>query len=450
MSVRAVARVMDYCCRKAPGAVLARARRAWAAEVTEGVRPAHLQLKFAEGAAIDHRTLVKTREIFALVQGGEVLVVAGGKAVRPQVEFVGEAVRVTVTDGFLSRSSSQEIQEKIGSEVQRLLRKKRMVLEMLGFGHDEGNLFENISRTAETLLNQLWLAERRDLAGEAIRKKVRHDYSAVILRLERTLREGRYLNYPDFINRVSDEVVGQCYESLLELNKGLETLSQWVSQLGKANLGKISIAHPAIKGETYVLDFEMWLSLLKPDLSAARDLVAATIGSVEGEVAFDLVDMREALQKYVEGREKINIVLADHLGPYPLVRVNRQRLFRLLDNLIKDADQAMLAAGHKGQITLSAFLGQGKVRMVIQDTGPAGIPEQILEEVIDYRGRPVQRIFTPGVRRLETDVQVNLASMRGLGKMVVHAVAEQFGGTVRAGNHTLEGGGVGGEFVVEF
>jgi hypothetical protein len=436
-----------------PGYQTGRARLAWASRVTEGIRPAHLQIRFAEGLEIDHFSLAKVRAIFTLVQGGEVSVIAGEETTPPKVEFVGEAMRVTLTRGFLAESSVEEIKDKIGQEVQRMLLKKRKILEILGLGHDEANVVENIKAAGEMLADYLWLMERKDLRDGIIelRRRIYIGFFESVYTLQETLRSGNYRNYADFINRFDDQALERCYQALLSLNQALKELDQQIVILERKNFGKVVVPHPAIKGETLELDIDNWIQRIKPSLAIGRDMTAGIIDSVEGRTAFDLVDLRERLQEYSKTIKMAEVEFVDHLGVAPLARVNWPRLLRLLDNLIKDAAQAMIATGGKrGKITLFASIRDGKVKLIIQDTGPAGIPPRVLEEVVDYRGQPVQQIFTPGVRRLEEDTQVNLASCRGLGKLIVRTVAQEIGGRVRAGNIPVGEGKMGGEFVFEF
>jgi signal transduction histidine kinase len=417
-----------------------KARKKWASMVSESLQPPHLQLNVSPKTPLDHGSFLNLRKLFPLVQGGEISVVEGEKDTPPKAEFVGEAMLITLTKDFLSNTLPDELQNSVSIETQRLLRKKSIILELLGFGHDEENSYSAVGLGMGTTIESLTLLDRSDLIGNAhnLLAEFSRSYSASVLSLKKTLDKGSFSSYADFINSLNDNDLEKFYKAFINFSRVLEPIAQWLDLLKSDPLDNLS-----------KIGKEIIISIGTP-LSAISDLSKGAIDSIEGRTTFTLVNLRDELQKYIETVKIAKIQFEDRLGPYPLVRINVHRLKRLLDNLIKDAAQAVLDQGCRSTITIFASVLTGKVRLIIQDTGPAGIPSAFLEETIDYRGKPVQKIFTPGVRRIQNDARESLASAKGLGKTIVHRIAEEFGGWVSASNIFLPHGKIGGEFVIEF
>ena len=72
------------------------------------------------------------------------------------------------------------------------------------------------------------------------------------------------------------------------------------------------------------------------------------------------------------------------------VHADGEQLFRVIQNLVRNARQAIEASGKPGEITLAAALGSGAWTLDIRDTGP-GLPEKALENLFAP--------FKGGVRR---------------------------------------------------
>ena len=103
-----------------------------------------------------------------------------------------------------------------------------------------------------------------------------------------------------------------------------------------------------------------------------------------------------------------------------------EKLNILFENLIYNA---LKATPCNGSITVSARTGDGKIRVVVEDTG-CGIPEEELPHVF--------RRFYVGVKNRETGT--------GLGLYIVHGIVTELGGTIEVYSTV----GKGTKFVMEF
>lgn len=120
-------------------------------------------------------------------------------------------------------------------------------------------------------------------------------------------------------------------------------------------------------------------------------------------------------------------IAVDDTEAPPLAFVDRRRMGQILANLVANA---VRYAPEKSTITLSASAGDGKLRLMVSDTGTA-IPLAERERLFDkfYR-RPAHRDVPGG---------------SGLGLAIAKTLAELHGGTVLVEDHVPEGN----TFVVE-
>ena len=68
------------------------------------------------------------------------------------------------------------------------------------------------------------------------------------------------------------------------------------------------------------------------------------------------------------------------------VRADADQLFRVLSNLVRNAAQAIEAAGHNGRVTVAAREAAGQTEIRVTDTGP-GLPQKARDNLFQpFRG----------------------------------------------------------------
>ncbi len=155
-----------------------------------------------------------------------------------------------------------------------------------------------------------------------------------------------------------------------------------------------------------LLDF----SRSEPDVTG-RDASSADLS----DVVSDTVKLLDRQSRFRE--IELHVELESDL---PRVRGNSERLRQLLLNLLFNAADAL---GGQGRIGVRASNGEGIVQLTVEDDGP-GIDAQIFDQVFD----PFVTTKPAG-------------HGTGLGLAVCHAIVEQVGGSIQAGNRE-EGGAV--------
>jgi C4-dicarboxylate-specific signal transduction histidine kinase len=124
---------------------------------------------------------------------------------------------------------------------------------------------------------------------------------------------------------------------------------------------------------------------------------------------------------YSQKARELKIQLAGDIPPRVMVRGDAAGLEQVIDNLVKNALDAMEETG--GELTRRVVMEGGLVRLIVEDTGP-GIDPAILP-----------RIFDP----FFTTKKVGKGT--GLGLAIAYGILEELGGTVEAANRP-EGGAV--------
>ncbi|MDA8083989.1 MAG: ATP-binding protein [Nitrospiraceae bacterium] len=135
----------------------------------------------------------------------------------------------------------------------------------------------------------------------------------------------------------------------------------------------------------------------------------------------DIIDKTIDLRTYWHKSKDLDLV--KEYGEIPMIFIDAQQIQHAILNILMNAEQAVLAAGRKGRITISTVYDREakKIIITIADNG-AGIPDHI-------RGR----IFDP----FFTTKPVGEGS--GLGLSMTYGIITEHGGTISVGSSTEEG-----------
>jgi signal transduction histidine kinase len=164
------------------------------------------------------------------------------------------------------------------------------------------------------------------------------------------------------------------------------------------------------------------LSLLIDDLFQVSQMDAGGIKlNLESASLTDLLS--DTLEGFSGLAEKQNIGLSGHAGPgIDPIRIDVQRIGRVLNNLVDNALRYTLAGG---TVSVQAELAQGSVRVMVQDNGE-GISAEDLPHVFDrfYRGEKSRSQATGG---------------SGLGLAIAKGIVEAHGGQIWAESQPGQG-----------
>jgi signal transduction histidine kinase len=121
--------------------------------------------------------------------------------------------------------------------------------------------------------------------------------------------------------------------------------------------------------------------------------------------------VEEVLENEREALERAGVEFTCEVASDLLVRADPDQLFRVLSNLVRNAGQAIEAAGRAGRVTVKAAEAAGRTEIRVADTGP-GLPQKARDNLFQpFRG---------GVRQGGT----------GLGLVIAAELVRGHGGTL--------------------
>jgi signal transduction histidine kinase len=127
-----------------------------------------------------------------------------------------------------------------------------------------------------------------------------------------------------------------------------------------------------------------------------------------------LAEAARACEPLAEGRVEVKVT-----SDLPPVRVDRQRMIQVLENLIRNALQHSPAAGRV--VVEAERASPSSVRCSVRDSGPG------------FKTEDLPRLFEPFFTKREGGT--------GLGLSIAQRIIEQHGGSIAADNHS-DGGAV--------
>jgi two-component system sensor histidine kinase ChvG len=389
--------------------------------------PVRASWLYRTGAALG-RTLLALFAPAPPVQGPETIVVGPDLIVAPEVERAlagayGAATRLS-PGGQRSVTLYSALPIRAGTEVtgvvlvsqstwrilQRIydvrLRMFTVVVISLGFAV---GLMAVASLTIVTPLRRLRddaesLADRRGRLVRRFRGVERRDEIGELARAldELTARLEAHLR---FTERFSADVTHEFRNPLASIRASAETLAD---------------AERPEDRERFRARIERDINRLEHLLRGVRDLTS--VDALLEEEQRTAVDLASVLRECVAGRDSIDLHASD--GPL-VVEASGERLRQVLENLI---DNAASFSPDDGRIDITAGSHGDTVTVSVRDRGP-GIPAEHLERIFErfFCHRPEQ----PDARQQHT----------GLGLPIALAIAQSYGGYLRAFNHA-DGGAV--------
>lgn len=221
----------------------------------------------------------------------------------------------------------------------------------------------------------------------------------------------------DAIESFAADVAHELKNPLTSLRNAIEMLNRATTPEQREKL--LSIIRADIKR----------IDRLITDISDASRLDAEL--SREHSVPVDITHLLETIVQVYQLTEiprGVSIALAPNLPMDAVVLGNDERLGQIFRNLI---DNALSFSPDNGTVTISALVGGGAVRVLVEDEGP-GIPEENVESIFNrfYTERPAEHGF---------------GKNSGLGLSIARQIAEGSGGRIWAENRASGGA----RFIVE-
>lgn len=188
-------------------------------------------------------------------------------------------------------------------------------------------------------------------------------------------------------------------------------------------LGYLELLKSRTRSEQDLEQIQIIESQMESILSMSRELLDFARGEItlevdECDISAFLVHLVETYRPTFE-KAGISLSYTERLDPGGdlMMRIDRQRLSRVLMNLIGNAREAVGPGGH---ILVRSWIRPGQTVIDVQDTGP-GIPEEIRD-----------RVFDPFVTS-------GKSSGTGLGLAIAKKIVEAHGGTISFYTETHSG-----------
>gem|GEM_PF-3250197 len=179
-------------------------------------------------------------------------------------------------------------------------------------------------------------------------------------------------------------------------------------------MGYLELLKGRAQSDRDIRQFEIIETQMESMLSMSKELLDYARGEIileaeECDISAFLVELVETYRPTFE-KAGISLSYTERLDPGcdPNLRLDRQRLSRVLMNLIGNAREAVGSGGH---ILVRSWIGPEEVAIDVQDTGP-GIPEHIQDCLFDP-------FVTSGK-----------SSGTGLGLAIAKKIVEAHGGTI--------------------